>query len=117
MAEEGRPRSRESVENEIAIKAFQDPAFMEALRADPKAVMAKEYGSTLPDKVVVELVEESPTKLYLRLPPSPYDLELSDEQLQVVVGGLMLTQEQIDQINYQVNQHLSFIPQRITWGF
>jgi hypothetical protein len=80
-------RTRESVENELAVKAFQDPAFMEALRASPREVIAKEYGLNIPPNVKVELIEESPTKLYLRLPPNPNDLELTDEQLEAVAGG------------------------------
>jgi hypothetical protein len=82
-------KSRETLENEIAVKAFQDPAFMNALRADPKAVMAREYDLNIPDNVVVELIEEGPTKLYLRLPPNPHDLELTDEQLEAVAGGIL----------------------------
>jgi hypothetical protein len=87
MPEETPQRSRESVEGELAVKAWKDEAFMKALKADPKAVINKEYGVKIPDNVNVEVIEETASKLYLRLPPNPADLELSDEQLEAVAGG------------------------------
>ncbi|MBN1219835.1 MAG: NHLP leader peptide family RiPP precursor [Anaerolineae bacterium] len=87
MAEETPKRTREGVETELAVKAWNDPAFMQELKADPKAVLAKEYGVQIPDSVDVKVIEETPTSLYLRLPPNPSDLELSDEQLELVAGG------------------------------
>lgn len=87
MAEEAPQRTRETVEAELTSKAWQDPDFMEELRADPKAVIAKEYGVELPDSVDLKVVEESANLLYIRIPPNPADLELSDEQLELVAGG------------------------------
>ncbi len=86
MSEE-KQRTRTSVEGELAVKAWKDEAFMKALKADPKAVINKEYGLQIPANVQVEVVEETPNKLYLRLPPNPSGLELSDEQLEAVAGG------------------------------
>lgn len=79
--------TREKVEAELAGKAWQDPAFMEELRTNPKAVIAKEYGLQIPDSVELKVIEETPNTIYLRIPPNPSDLELSDEQLEMVAGG------------------------------
>ena len=87
MTEETPQRTRETVEMEIASKAWQDEDFMNELRANPKAVIAKEYGVELPDNVELKVVEESPTELYIRIPTNPADLELSDDELESVAGG------------------------------
>src|SRR5262245_29482057 len=79
--------TREKVEAELASKAWRDPDFMEELRTNPKAVIAKEYGLQLPDSVELKVVEETPGTIYLRIPPNPSDLELSDDQLEMVAGG------------------------------
>ena len=89
MADETPQRTRETIEMEIAGKAWQDEEFMEALRTDPKAVIAKEYGVELPDNVELKVVEESPTELYIRIPTNPADLELSDDELESVAGGTL----------------------------
>src|SRR5512136_869182 len=87
MAAEKPSKTREFVEGELATKAWKDEAFMKALKANPKATIAKEYGVQIPDNVEVEVIEETPNKLYLRLPPNPASMELSDEQLEAVAGG------------------------------
>ena len=79
--------TREKVEAELASKAWRDPDFMEELRTNPKAVIAKEYGVQLPDALELKVIEETPNTLYLRIPPNPSELELSDEQLEMVAGG------------------------------
>jgi hypothetical protein len=87
MTEEAPQRTRETVEMEIAAKAWQDEEFLERLRADPKAVIAEEYGVEVPDTVEIKVIEESAHELYIRIPPNPNDLELTDEQLEAVAGG------------------------------
>ena len=87
MTEEKASKTREMVEGELAVKAWKDEAFMKALKANPKAAIAKEYGMQIPDNIEVEVIEETPNKLYLRLPPNPGSVELSDEQLEAVAGG------------------------------
>lgn len=82
------PRTREVIEWELALKAWQDETFMLALRANPRVTIAAEYGIEIPDHIDIHLVEESSRRLYLRLPAHPDDLELSDEQLDQVAGGL-----------------------------
>ena len=76
---------------QIILKAWKDPAFREALRADPRGVLQRELGTALPDGVDIEVVEETPTKVYFvipAMPPALDDRELSDEELGAVAGGV-----------------------------
>ena len=81
---------REEFEAKIYAKAASDPAFLAALRANPKAALQKELSElkadvTLPDNLQVNLVEESPQQIYLRLPVLPG--QLSEADLAGVSGG------------------------------
>jgi len=81
---------REEFEAKIYAKAASDPAFLSALRANPKAALQKELTElkadvTLPDNLQVTLVEESPQQIYLRLPVLPG--QLSEADLAGVSGG------------------------------
>ena len=55
----------------------------------PKEVMARELGSAIPEHIQVQVLEESPTTVYLVLPPPTpgADPELADEELEAVAGG------------------------------
>lgn len=70
----------------IIARAWADPAFKEALLADPTATLAAE-GLTLPEGVRFKVVENAADVVHLVLPPKP-DLELSDDDLDHVTGGL-----------------------------
>ena len=85
MSEE-KVATREEKLAPIIAKAWQDEAYKKGLIADPKGVLQKEFGLELPPALSIEVLEESPTKLYLVIPPKPTD-ELSDEQLDAVAGG------------------------------
>ena len=56
---------------------------------DPKEVMARELGMPMPEHITMQVLEESPTTVYLVLPPPVASVgsELSDEELEVVAGG------------------------------
>ena len=74
-------------------KAMADKAFKRELLTNPKAVIARETGQKLPDSVEIEVVEQTPEKLYVVLPlkvetkSTPSDDELSEEDLEAVAGG------------------------------
>lgn len=71
-------------------KAWNDQAFHDALRANPRATIERELSIALPEGLEVEVVEETPTKVYLVLParpPASAERELSDEELGMVAGG------------------------------
>jgi hypothetical protein len=84
------PLTRRDLEVRLILKAWKDAAFAEALRADPKAAVERELGSELPANLTVTVVEETPTNLYLVIPPKPAEADggaLSDSDLDAVAGG------------------------------
>ena len=87
MADQAEARSQNAAR--ITERAAKDPAFRRDLLADPKGVLARELAVTLPDFLEVQVVEETPTKVFLVLPATPVaaGAELSDAQLEAVAGG------------------------------
>lgn len=86
MADQG-ASPRRDVEARIIARAWKDENFARELRRNPKAAIEQELGK-LPDGIQIEVVEESPTKLYLVLPTKPSKTgELSDAELDKVAGG------------------------------
>nr|QIZ85988.1 proteusin family (NHLP leader peptide) precursor [Oscillatoria sp. PCC 6602] len=80
--------TRKEAEEQLAIKALKDPSFRAKLKANPKAVIAEEFNTQVPDDLTIEVVEETATKMYLVLPaPEAVEEELSEEQLEAVAGG------------------------------
>ena len=77
----------------IIARAWRDPAFKAKLLADPHATL-KEAGVTVPEGVTVKVVENTDTHHHLVLPPKPTG-ELSDEDLDKVAGGTLITVAQI----------------------
>ncbi len=73
---------------QLIAKAWADEEFKAKLKADPKAAMA-EVGMDLAEGVDIEVVESTPEKAYLVIPPKPEAVgELSDEDLEKVAGGM-----------------------------
>ena len=80
--------ARKDKEAEIIAKALKEPAFKQELLSNPKAAIEREVGQPLPPDVEIQVVEETPTTLYLVLPStSTVPRELSDQQLESVAGG------------------------------
>lgn len=83
--------NREDLEARIIVKAMRDPQFKEELLRDPKGVIARESGTSLPAGVSVKVLEETPNTRYLVIPDVgflPNLTELSSEMLASVAGGM-----------------------------
>lgn len=77
--------NRKITREEIVRKAQADKDFKKSLVENPKAALSQ-LGVKLPTDVEVKVVEESSKVLYLVLPANPE--ELTEEQLELVAGGL-----------------------------
>ena len=75
---------RRDLEAKIVARAWADEAFRERLKADPRAAVAEETGVTVPEAVVIEVLEETPDKAYLVIPSNR--MAVSDEELDVAGG-------------------------------
>lgn len=81
------------VKQELALKAANDSTFRQNLQADPLSTIENEYG--LPVGIMaqsglnIEIVEEKSNTLVIPIPPSMDDMELSDDQLEAVSGGMI----------------------------
>jgi hypothetical protein len=78
--------SRRDMEARLIARAWQDEGFKQSLMSDPKAAIRQEFGIAIPPHVQVQVLEETPERLYLTLPRNR--TELSDEELDAVAGGL-----------------------------
>ena len=86
---EQQAQRRDEMQAQLVERASRDPAFRQELLADPKAVIQREYGTTVPASVEVRVVEETPSTAYLVLPAAPLRAgqPLSDQELEAVAGG------------------------------
>jgi hypothetical protein len=80
------------IEQIVINKAMKDEAFKQELSRNPKGVIAKELNVELPAELEIEVVQQTPQKLYLVLPldvklQEEVGEELSEEQLEAVAGG------------------------------
>ncbi len=74
----------DEMKNQILDRAAEDGEFRARLIADPKAAIASEVGTVVPDGFDVAVHEDSATAAHLVLPPSP---RLTDAELAEVSGG------------------------------
>lgn len=77
--------TRDGLEAAVNARLAEDPAFREALLADPKAAVGELLGIQLPEFVSITVHPETLTDVHLVLPPSA-DV-LRDEDLELVAGG------------------------------
>ena len=70
---------------QLIAKAWSDEAFKTRLKA-----AMKEVGMDAPEGVEIEVIESTHEKAYLVIPPKPVG-ELSDEDLDKVAGGLVMS--------------------------
>ena len=69
---------------QVLSKAAEDEEFRARLIADPKAAIASEVGTTVPDGFEVVVHEDSATTAHLVLPPSA---ALTEADLEAVAGA------------------------------
>ncbi|MEZ5324870.1 MAG: NHLP leader peptide family RiPP precursor [Verrucomicrobiales bacterium] len=80
--------SRSELEEIVTENANRHPKYREALLADPKKTLETQLNNKLPENITVEVIQETPSKVYIRLPHVVADgTELSDEDLEQVAGG------------------------------
>jgi hypothetical protein len=72
--------------NKVLQRTMIDPQYREHLKADPAKTLAAAGLEVDPTKEYIVL-EETPHKVYLLLPPLKKAGELSEEALDVVAGG------------------------------
>ncbi|ODH02071.1 NHLP leader peptide family natural product precursor [Nostoc sp. KVJ20] len=86
--------SREEFNANVAAKAWQNVAFRQELLSNPKAAIARELGTTLPENLQIHVFEEDTNNIYLVIPPVPQvDEELSEEALEQVAGGYIASRK------------------------
>jgi len=73
-------KPQQSAINAIVLKAWRDPAFAQALKADTTKVLINE-GLPLPEGLNVVLIEDTDTTVHLVIPRAPIDLPEDDEEL------------------------------------
>ena len=76
--------TRTEVEAMLAERIAADPAFRDALLADPRGVVSEVVGFDIPANIQVVLHEESLTQIHLTIPPSEV---LDDIDLELAAGG------------------------------
>ena len=81
-------QERNEFEQVLIERAWKDEEFHQALRTNPKQVIAEEYGTTFPDDLELEVFEETANKAYFVIPVNPAAaLELNEDELELVAGG------------------------------
>lgn len=82
-------QARQNLETQVLDRAGKDPEFREQLKHDPLGTVSRDFGVQVPPDITVEVVEETPTKVYLVLPSAPTQpgQVLADLELESVAGG------------------------------
>ena len=75
---------RTELQARIVARLKEDAGFRNRLRSDPKGVIERELGVTMPASLSIEVHEESATTAHLILPRAE---ALSESELQAVAGG------------------------------
>jgi len=64
-------RTRTRVREHLIKRAAEKPAFRQALLADPRQAVKNEFGYEVPENMQLEILEDSPTRVHIVLPPPP----------------------------------------------
>ena len=69
--------------------AMKDPAFLQELLSNPRALLAREYHIHFPNEVTIRVLEEAPHTLILVLPAREEALlELPEADREAISGGV-----------------------------
>ena len=81
--------NQQLLQAQVQDRASKDQAFRQQLMEDPKGTLEATFDVQIPDFIEIQVVEESPSRIYLVLPPAAQEAgqELSDQDLQAVSGG------------------------------
>ncbi|MGF1470882.1 MAG: NHLP leader peptide family RiPP precursor [Rubrobacteraceae bacterium] len=83
--------SPEEMRQRLVQRSMEDEELRQRLLDDPKATVEQELGTSLPEGVEIQTVEETQDTVYLVLPPKPQSAsggsELSEQELESVAGG------------------------------
>lgn len=82
-------QARQTLEAQVLERASTDLQFREQLKHDPRETVSRALGVQVPQDITVQVLEETQSKVYLVLPPTPAQRghTLSDEELETVAGG------------------------------
>lgn len=64
----------EQLKEQIVHKAWDDESFRRQLLADPKQAIRDAFGIEIPEGHELQVVEETPTRHVLTIPPKPEDV-------------------------------------------
>jgi hypothetical protein len=74
--------------DKIVEQAQKNPKYHEQLMKDPRGLMEKQLGTTIPANIRIQVLEESADTYYIVLPAQAAEgAELSDADLEKVAGG------------------------------
>lgn len=77
--------TRAEIDDLITARLAADPAFREALLADPRAALSAAAGVEIPDSVTITVHEESLTDVHIVVPAGD---RIAEDDLELVAGGL-----------------------------
>lgn len=78
-------KNRKDLEINLITRSLKDEDFKQELIANPKAVIEQELGTKLPEKLKINVLEETENTIYMVLPCNPYE-GMSEEEVQAYLG-------------------------------
>ena len=74
--------------DKVVEQAAKNPKYLAQLKSDPRSLMEKQLGTSIPRDVNIKVLEESADTYYIVLPAIAKEgAELSDSDLEKVAGG------------------------------